>query len=102
MTYAGSSVRRLVLAALVSGATITATTGVASAASTCTFSPDALPARVDVSDGSGNARLAIERSRQFIAIADVGGPLKLCQAPNGSAATVFNTDRIVVHGTATA
>jgi hypothetical protein len=102
MTYAGSTLRRLALAAVLSGAAITATTGVASAASTCTFSPDALPARVDVLDGSGSARLAIEHSGQFIAIGDVGGPLKLCRAPNGSAATVFNTDRIVVIGTATA
>ncbi|SRR6266545_1569330 len=98
MKHAGSfTFRRLALAAAVSGAAIAATPALASAASTCTFSPNSPIARVDVFDGSGSARLAIERSGQFIAIADVGGPLKLCPGPTGNA-TVFNTDQIVVHG----
>jgi hypothetical protein len=94
-----STLRRLAVAVTVTGAVIGATPALASAASTCTFSPTSLPARVDVFDGSGSARLAIERSGNFIAIADVGEPLKLCPGPTGNA-TVFNTDLIMVRGTA--
>jgi hypothetical protein len=98
MKYAGSiTLKRLALAAAVSGAAIAATPALANAASTCTFSPNSVPARVDVFDGSGSARLAIERAGSTIVIADVGGPLKPCPGPTGNA-TVFNTDRIVVHG----
>jgi N-acetylmuramoyl-L-alanine amidase len=96
-----STLRRLALAAAVSGAAITATPALANAASTCTFTPDSLPARVEVFDGSGTARLGIERSGSTIMIADVGGPLKPCPGPTGNA-TVFNTDQIVVHGNASA
>jgi hypothetical protein len=95
-----STLKRLALAAAVGGAAITATPALANAASTCTFSHDSLPARVDIFDGSGTARLAIERSGSTIMIADVGGPLKPCPGPTGNA-TVFNTDQIVVHGNAT-
>ena len=96
-----STLRRLALAAVVTGAAVTATPALANAASTCTFSPSSVPARVDVFDGSGTARLAIERSGSTIMIADVGGPLKPCPGPTGNA-TVFNTDQIAVHGTASA
>jgi hypothetical protein len=96
-----STLKRLALAAAVGGAAITATPALANAASTCTFSHDSLPARVDIFDGSGTARLAIERSGSTIMIADVGGPLKPCPGPTGNA-TVFNTDQIVVHGNASA
>jgi hypothetical protein len=96
-----STLRRLAVAAAVSGAAIAATPALANAASTCTFSPNAVPARVEVFDGSGTARLAIERSGSTIMIADVGEPLKPCPGPTGNA-TVFNTDQIVVHGNASA
>ena len=91
-----SAFRRLALVTVVGGAAITATPALANAASTCTFSPNSVPARVDVFDGSGTARLAVERSGSSIAIADVGGPLKFCPGPTGNA-TVFNTDQIIVH-----
>jgi hypothetical protein len=93
---ASSTLRRLALAAAVSGAAIAATPALANAASTCTFSPNSVPARVDVFDGSGTARLDIARSGSSIVIADVGGPLKTCPGPTGNA-TVFNTDQIIVH-----
>ena len=96
-----STLRRLAVAAAVSGAAIAATPALANAASTCTFSPNAVPARVDVFDGSGTFQLAIERSGSSIVIFDVTGPMIPCSGPTGKA-TVFNTDQIVVHGNATA
>jgi N-acetylmuramoyl-L-alanine amidase len=95
-----STLRRLALAAVVTGAAVTATPALANAASTCTFSPNSVPARVDVFDGSGTFQLAIERSGSSIVIFDVTGPMIPCTGPTGKA-TVFNTDQIVVHGNAT-
>jgi hypothetical protein len=95
-----STLRRLAVAAAVSGAALAATPALANAASTCTFSPNAVPARVDVFDGSGTFQLAIERSGSSIVIFDVTGPMIPCSGPTGKA-TVFNTDQIVVHGNAT-
>lgn len=97
-----STLRRLALAAAVSGAAIAATPALANAASTCTFTPNSLPARVEIFDGSGTARLAVERSGSSIVIFDVGGPMRPCLGPGGTPATVFNTDQIVVHGNASA
>src|SRR3712207_5912245 len=69
------AIRRLALAATVTGTTLVAASGVAGAAtSTCTYEPDASPvARVTVADVSGSSELRILRSGQFIAIADGGG-----------------------------
>jgi hypothetical protein len=96
-----STLKRLALAAAVSGAAVAATPALANAASTCTFSPNAVPARVDVFDGSGTFQLGIERSGSSIVIFDVTGPMIPCTGPTGNA-TVFNTDQIVVHGNASA
>jgi hypothetical protein len=93
-----STLGRLALAAAVSGAAISATPALANAASTCTYSPNSLPARVEVFDGGGSQRLTIARSGQFIAIRDGFTAAKLCPGPTGNA-TVTNTDQIVVHGT---
>jgi len=101
MKYAGSlTFRRLAFAAAVSGAAIAATPALANAASTCTYSPNSLQARVDVFDGSGSQALMITRSGQFIAISDFPNAPRLCPGPTGSA-TVTNTDLIVVHGNPT-
>jgi hypothetical protein len=90
--------RRLVLGACVAVAALVCVPGVANAShSTCTFTPSSLLPRVDVFDGNGGRHLEIGRSGSSIAIADHGEPLKLCPGPTGNA-TVFNTDRIVVHG----
>jgi hypothetical protein len=95
------TIRRLALAAALSGAALASTPALANAASTCTYSPSSLPARVDVFDGSGSGFLKLVRSGMFIAVQDAGGGIsKLCPGPGGSFATVFNTDKIVVHGTA--
>ena len=95
-----STLRRLAVATAVSGAAIAATPALANAASTCTYSPNSVPARVDVFDGSGTFQLAIERSGSSIVVFDVTGPMIPCSGPTGKA-TVFNTDQIVVHGNAT-
>jgi hypothetical protein len=86
-----STLKRLAVAAAVSGAAIAATPALANAASTCTYPPDALLPRVDVFDASGSQSLRIHRKDQFIAITD-GGGTKLCAGPAGSLATRFNTD----------
>jgi hypothetical protein len=93
-------IKRLALAAALSGAALAATPALANAASTCTYSPDSLPARVDVFDGSGSFPLDVRRSGQFIAISDSTSTSKLCPGPGGSFATVLNADQIIVHGTA--
>lgn len=90
-----STLRRLALAAAVTGAAIMATPALANAASFCTFSTS-VPGRVEVFDGSGSLDLFITRAGQFISIADGGNPEKLCPGPTGTA-TVFNTDLIFVH-----
>jgi hypothetical protein len=98
MSSINTSVKRLALAAALSGAALAATPALANAASTCTYSPNSLPARVDVFDGSGDFPVIVKRSGADIAIAD-GSGIKLC-AGAGTLATRFNTDQIVVHGTA--
>jgi hypothetical protein len=92
-----STLRRLAVAATVGGAVLAATPALASAASTCTYTPDPLRPRVDVFDGTGSGRLDIMRSGQFIAITDFPNTPKLCGGTGGFA-TVTNTDLIFVHG----
>jgi hypothetical protein len=94
--------RRAAGAAAIAAAAALALPGMASAFSSCSY--DAVTKRVAVSDGSGDdGRLQVTQSGQFVAIRDlpmVGAgtqPIQLCT--NGSvAATVTNTDRVVVQG----
>jgi hypothetical protein len=93
--------KRLALAAILSSAALAAIPALANAESTCTYSPNAFPeARVDVFDASGSQSLVIGRAADSIAISNGGVPVRLCVSPVGTVATVFNTDKIFVHGTA--
>jgi hypothetical protein len=96
MRYA-ATLKGIAVAAVIAGAAIPSTPALAATGSTCTFSPNATPARVDVYDGSGTRFLGIGRSGQFITVTDAGSPTKLCAGPNGNA-TLLNTDQIIVHG----
>jgi hypothetical protein len=97
-----NSLRRTTGAAVIATAAALALPGMASAFSSCSY--DAVTKRVTVSDGSGDdGRLQVTQSGQFVAIRDlpIAGaatqPIQLCT--NGSvAATVTNTDRVIVQG----
>ena len=95
-----STLVRLGLGVVIAAAGLTATPALAGAASTCTFSPNTVPARVDVYDGSGDRALVVSRSGSSITITDLGFSSKTCAGPTGDA-TVFNTDQIIVHGNTT-
>jgi hypothetical protein len=94
--------RRAAVGATIAAAAALALPGMASAFSSCSY--DAVTKRVTVSDGSGDdGRLQVTQSGQFVAIRDLplaGAatlPIQLCT--NGSvAATVTNTDRVLVQG----
>ena len=95
-----TSIKRLAIAAALTGATIAVTPAMASAASTCTYEPNALPARVTIVDQSGSTRMRVVRSGQFISVADGSAAPTLCAGPTGLA-TVNNTDLIRVFGPGT-
>jgi hypothetical protein len=95
-----TNLKRLALAASLSGAAVAATPALANAASTCAYEPGSLPARVEVFDNSGSGFLKLVRSGVFIAVSDGGATPRLCHDAFGTFATVFNTDQIVVRGTA--
>jgi len=86
--------RRLALLAALGGAALSATTGIAQADSVCSY--DASLHRVNVWDGSGDARMKITRKGQYIVVAN-GANVSYCSSYNG-VATVTNTDKIIVDG----
>jgi hemolysin type calcium-binding protein len=98
MNY-GRVLRRMALLAAVSGAALTANTGLALADSTCGY--EASFHRVNVYDGSGSAQdLEIARSGQYIVVRDGdNGAMSYCSSANG-VATVDNTDKVIVDGNA--
>ena len=95
-----TSIKRLAVAAALTGATIAVTPAMASAASTCTYEPNALPARATIVDQSGGTPMRVVRSGQFIGVADGSARPTLCAGPTGLA-TVNNTDLIRVFGPGT-
>jgi hypothetical protein len=94
----GRTAGRLALLAAIGAGALSASTGSALADSQCSY--DASFHRVNVYDGSGSADLRIARSGQYIVVQDgANGPTSYCSSATGIA-TVTNTDKVIVDGTA--
>ncbi|HWH94198.1 MAG TPA: hypothetical protein VNT03_10085 [Baekduia sp.] len=96
-----STVKRLTIAAAITGAAISATPALASAASTCNYNPS--NKNLIVNDNSGTAPLRISRTPAGdIRIADGTASSGITCPIAGTLqnATVFNTERIAVFATA--
>ena len=93
------SIRHLALGAAVAGAAIGAVPAMASAASTCSYSPDG-GGVVSVTDGSNDGVGTVEKLRiavvgQFITVGDGNRQTQACRGPAGFALTT-NTSQINV------
>jgi hypothetical protein len=91
-----SSLRRLALAATITGAAIGAVPALADASSSCFYKANGRT--LSVTDGSGSLPLRITRSDQLIVITDgTSGPVTTCGGSD-NIAQVGNTDRIEISG----